>query len=147
MESARYGAISTLGDAASMNAPDGDDVAAVGIDQTGTLLWSYQNEGRINGVPVVEEDRGLMVDSDDMIAAAFVLQRHPKSLLLWLSPDENDKGNAIYSDLLSKAADGEVDIVDEFRQWDAEHSRFVLWVRYDEVEYRLHRRFEFLREG
>ena len=141
----RYGTLGSVEDAAALSMDEQEEQQPY-IDTVGNSLWDYQHEGRINGVPVFEGDRDLKIDRDDMLAAAFTLYRTPRSLLLYLAPGDDDKGNAKYSELLLAAADGSVEIIDELRQWDAGSNRFVLWVRYDELEYRLHPRFAFLRE-
>ena len=111
----------------------------------GTALWSYRHEGRINGIPVVETDRDLLIDSDDVVNTAFRLNSKPMSKMFWLSPDTQESLKE-YNELLARAADGEITITEETREFDAAHSRFIVWVHYAEISYSLHPRFEFIRK-
>lgn len=116
-----------------------------GITSEGNMLWSYREEGRIANIPVATEDRNLKIDSDELITAAFELDRKPRSLLLHMSPDDSESCEK-YDKLLERAYNGEIIIVEELKQFDAANARFVVWIRYDEVCYRLHPRFHYLRE-
>ena len=142
-ESERLGIMEGADDvtAAVYQQPDDPQVPG-GAD---SQLWWYHNAGRMNGVPVAEQDRGLKIDDEGMLATAFLLERRLRSLMLYLSPDDA-AASARYDRLLDLVNDGSAEIVDEVRQWDQEHSRFVLWVRYNELEYRLNPRFAYLRE-
>jgi len=143
-----YGELTSMSDATLaedniFSSQGGDDE----ITDAGNALWSYQHENRINGVPVAEEDRGLLIGSDDMLNVAFVLERHPRSMLLKLSlscEDHHDKEK--YDALLENVYNGSAIIVDEDRQFDAAKGCFIVWVRYDELQYVLHDRFKYLRE-
>lgn len=114
-------------------------------DMPQSLLWEYMNQGTINGVHVAQSDRNLKISSSDMVQNAFQLERVPRSLLVYMSPDDED-GQRRYDEVLSKAYAGEVMIVDEQKQFDPAKGRFVVWLRYDEVHYALHPRFSYLRE-
>lgn len=110
----------------------------------GNALWSYQQEGTIGGIPVDEASRGLSIDSDELLYSAFVLDRHPKSTIISLEP-EDSKGQDAYNVILDRAYHGEIVLVDEIKQFDAAHSRFIVLIRYDEVRYTLHPRYAYLR--
>lgn len=82
------------------------------MTESGNALWSYRNEGRINGIPVAEKDCSLPIDREDLLQAAFQLTSTPRSLIFWMSPDDEDAIKA-YDSLLKRAADGSVLIQDE----------------------------------
>ena len=52
---------------------------------------------------------------------------------------------AEYDAILDRAYKGEIILVDEIKQFDAANSCFLVFVRYDEVMYKLHPRFNYLR--
>lgn len=112
-------------------------------DDRSALLWEYHNEGTLNGVKVREEDRNLPVDTEDMLQAAFELNRTPRSVVLLITPDT---GAAEYEALLQRQSRGEIMIVGEDKQYSATKDGFVVWIRYEEIEYRLHPRFKHLKE-
>lgn len=115
------------------------------ISPLGNALWSYKEEHRINGIQVAPGDCGLPIDRDDVLNTAFQLMSVPKSLLLWLSPDDAE-AIAKYDALLQQVYDGSVIIQDEIKQYDQTKGKFMVWIRYNEVSYKLHPRFQFLRE-
>ena len=121
-----------------------DDVQDTVTDE-GNALWSYHNENRINGIPVEESARRLKIDKDDMLAVAFVLDREPKSAVIYMSPDKED-GVRVYDEILKKVYNGEAVIIDEMKQFDPQKGCFVAWVRYDLLRYVLHPRFNYLRK-
>lgn len=108
-------------------------------------LWDYMNTGKLNGIPVNSMDLGLKIDSDDMVQAAFQLERVPRSLLLYMSPDDPESIRK-YDEVMERAYRGEVMLVDEQKQFDPSKGKFIVWLRYDEVQYALHPRFQYLRE-
>ena len=115
------------------------------ISSVGNALWSYKTEGKINGVPVKSSDAGLPIDREDLLQAAFQLESIPRSMLLWLSPDD-EEAIAKYDELLNRVYNGSVIIVDEMKQYDSAKSKIMVWIRYNEVSYALHQRFQYLRE-
>ena len=115
------------------------------ISSVGNALWYYKNENTINGIKVAPDSQGLPIDREDLLNAAFTLTSVPRSLLLWLSPDDTDS-IAKYEDVLRRVADGSVLIQEEIHQYDANKGKFMVWVKYTEVSYRLHPRFQYLRE-
>lgn len=143
-----YGMLASAGDAFIMDdglPPLAETVKASPVTTDGNALSSYRQENRINGVPVAPEDRNLKIGQEDLLNAAFELKRRPRSVLLYMSP-ENTESQEAYNALLDRVYSGEAVIVDEIKQFDATGCRFVVWVRYDELVYRLHPRFEYLRE-
>lgn len=121
------------------------DDSGLRISAEGNALWNYHNLGRINGVPVADDARSLPVDRDDMLAVAFTLDRRPRSLMLYMKPDDPESFRA-YDDIMDAVYDGRAEIIDEIRQYDAASSRFVVWIRYNELKYVLNERFAYLRE-
>lgn len=148
MPSADYGKLVSTADAVVLDEAGLPGYEAPAKEQTqgeGNALWSYHGEGRIDGIPVDERDRGLKVDSDEMLHVMFRLDRRPCSLMLYMSPDD-EEGRKAYDGLLQRVYDGEVLVVDEIKQYDPAGGRFIVWVRYDELKYVLHPRFNYLRE-
>lgn len=125
--------------------PKADSEEDSEISPLGNALWSYKEEHRINGIQVAPGDCGLPIDRDDVLNTAFQLVSVPKSLLLWLSPDDAE-AIAKYDALLQQVYDGAVIIQDEIKQYDQTKGKFMVWIRYNEVSYKLHPRFQFLRE-
>lgn len=123
------------------------DAQGAGVPHLGgSLLWEYTHDSRIYGVPVARGDRGLPVDSDDLVQEAFQLDRKPHAALFVLDPASTE-GCEAYNKLLDRLYLGEVAIIDEDRQFDATNGRFVVWVRYDELCYSLNNRFDYLRDA
>lgn len=109
----------------------------------GTELWFYQKEHTFNGVPVSPDALDLPIDSDELLQQALMLERHPKSVVLRISPDD-PKGNDEYAALLERQARGEVAMINECKNFDPQSVSFIVWVTYDELVYVLHPRYRFL---
>ena len=125
--------------------PTGEDPAqSNGITNVGNLTWEYHNLGTLNGMPVADADQNLAIDRDDLIDAAFTLKGTPRSKVFWMSPD-NEDSIKLYDALLERQARGEIRIMEELKQYDTTKSAFMVWVRYDEVEWQLNPRFAYLR--
>ena len=121
---------------------DGDTIT---LENQGNILWSYQNEGRIYGVPVVPEHRGLKIDTDDAVTSYFELVRRPRSMILLMNTDTPD-AQAKYDELLDAVYDGRAEIVEETRQFDSAKSAFLVWISYNELCFKLNPRFHYLLE-
>lgn len=115
------------------------------LSSLGNALWSYKFEHKINGVPVSETDRNLPVDREDLLNVAFQLDVVPKSAIFWMSPEDAESIEQ-YDALLSRVYDGSVIIIDELKQYDQSKGKFMVWIRYNEMKYSLHKRFTYLRE-
>ncbi len=115
------------------------------ITSMGNALWSYKETNTINGIPVAEKDRNLLIDREDLLLAAFELHYIPKSIMMRLDP-ESTEGLKKYDDLLAAVCNGSVIITEELKQYNPTKDAFLVWIKYSEVEYKLHRRFEYLRE-
>lgn len=122
-----------------------EDISFVGEQAVGNLLWEYQKEGRIGGVPVEDDCKGLDVNTDEMLQAVFMLKSRPRLLLETLLPGKPESRTA-YDELMEKVYNGEARIVDETRQYDQNLGGYVVWVRYDEITYALHPRFKYLKD-
>jgi hypothetical protein len=117
------------------------------ISDIGNALWSYHNEGTIRGIPVADDAVGLPIDRDDSLDVYFQLKRTPCFKLLWMSPDkEDDEATKTYNKLLEAQAEGRLVIIEEAKQYDMTKSKFMVWIRYDELVYELNPRFAYLRE-
>lgn len=125
--------------------PSQQDDTPESISSIGNALWSYKNEHKINGVQVDSKDQDLPIDRDDLLNAAFTLVSRPRSMMLWMSPDDAE-ALAKYDELLQRVYDGAVIIQDEVQQYDTNKGKFMVWIRYNEVHYELHPRFQYLRE-
>lgn len=140
-----FGQMVSAQDALLCESPIADPLMAQGITSTGNLTWEYHNLGTINGIPVAEGDASLAIDRDDLIDAAFTLKGTPRSKVFWMSP-ENEESIKLYDDLLEQQSNGKIRILEELKQYDTTKSAFMVWVRYDEVEWQLNPRFAYLRE-
>lgn len=115
------------------------------ISALGNALWSYKFEHKINGIPVATTDCNLPIDREDLLYVAFQLDTIPKSTIFWMSPEDNESIEA-YDALLARVYNGNVIIVDELKQYDQTKGKFMVWIRYNEMQYSLHKRFTYLRE-
>lgn len=119
-----------------------DDAVAQAFND-GESLWCYHNTNKINGIPVSPEATALPIDSEELLQAALVLQRRPKSAVMFITAEDTEV--SAYQQLLDRVSRCEVEVIDELREFDAQHSRFIIWVRYNELQYVLHPRFEYLK--
>lgn len=146
---AEFGTLVSAKDTGVLNddsLPGASDTSSVNeISQVGNSLWNYKEEGRINGIPVAPSDLGLMIDREDLLTAAFVMVSTPKSMLLWMTPDDKES-QAKYDELLARVSRGEIIVGEETCQYDSAKHAFMVWVKYNEVHYELHKRFEYLRQ-
>lgn len=115
------------------------------ISSLGNALWSYKFEHKINGIPVATTDCNLPIDREDLLYVAFQLDTIPKSTIFWMSPEDTESIEA-YDALLARVYNGSVIIVDELKQYDQTKGKFMVWIRYNEMQYSLHKRFTYLRE-
>ena len=115
------------------------------VISNGNLTWEYHNMGRINGVRVADDDIALPIETDELIDGAFELRRTPRSKIFWMSPEDADSIK-LYDDLLALQEDCEIQILEEIKQYDAAKSKFMVWLRYDELRYELKPRYAYLRE-
>lgn len=140
-----FGQMVSAQDTQLASTPVEEQTQSSGIVNVGNLTWEYHNLGKINGIPVAAADMNLAVDRDDLIDAAFTLKGTPRSKIFWMSPD-NEDSIKVYDELLERQANGEIRIMEELKQYDTTKSAFLVWVRYDEVEWELNPRFAYLRE-
>ena len=140
----KYGELTGVADAPVRQHLDMPGIVPDSEPGKGNALYEYLKNGTINGAPVAPEDKGLAVDSDELLQSAFQLVRRPCFKLLRLSPDDKESQHE-YNEVLDRVYDGSVYIVDEDRQFDAAHGGFVVWLRYDELCYKLLDRFGYLR--
>jgi hypothetical protein len=137
------GDVTSLADAELCAPDDNDNSPKPG--SVGTELWFYQKQHTFNGVPVSPVAQDLPIDSDELLHQALLLERHPQSVVLRISPDD-PTGNDRYAALLERQANGEVAIINECKNFDPQTVSFIVWVTYDELVYVLHPRYQFLRE-
>ena len=140
-----YGHMVSIDEVMLSESPFKEEKAENQISTIGNELWSYHNEGRIHGIPVVDNAVGLPIDRDDMLDVAFTLKRVPKSKIFWMSP-EDEESIKLYDAMLAQQADGQLIIIDELKQYDTSKCKFMVWLRYDELSYELNPRFDYLRE-
>lgn len=150
MPRTQYGAVTSAEDArvlADSDLPimDMQQGAPAVAGASAHRLWSYHNEGTIDGVPVIEAHRHLKIDSERLLDEAFVVSRVPSSIVLLIT-DGDCAGLDKYNALLSRAYDGTAVIISEDRQYDASKGGYVVWVRYDSLSCMLHPRFMYLLE-
>lgn len=115
------------------------------VFSNGDALWSYRNEGKINGYQVDSGSLNLPIERDDQLLSCFRPVMTPHSVLFWLSPDDQEE-NEKYNKLLQDSYDGKISIVEEKSQYDPGKGKFMVWVLYNEVRYELHPRYSHLRE-
>ena len=141
-----YGSLAAPEDASVMlgGALPAYEDAAEGKPDSG-LMWEYLNKGTLNGVPVAAADVGLKIDDEDTFTSVFRLHRSPKTLLLYLSPDD-EQSLKKYNEVLERIYAGKAMAVDEQKEFDPAHGRFVVMLRYDEICYELDPRYHYLRE-
>lgn len=124
---------------------DGSNVVNTGSSEVGNVLWEYQKLGRIYGIPVNKEHVGLGITSEDMLFMMFKLSAKPGLLLLSMSPEDAESKKK-YDSLLERVYDGSVRILEESRQFDATSCRFIVWIKYEELQYDLHPRYKYMAE-
>lgn len=145
MASNDYGRTVSVDDALLSDMPVQDQQEEHQVDPFANPLWWYQNTGTINGVPVDPKDLNLPINKQDLLQAAFELNRRPRSAIFWMSPEDKESIEQ-YDKLLDDQFNNKIIIVEETKQYDPNKSKFMVWVRYDELCYMLHPRFEYLRE-
>lgn len=144
--SSEYGTISSITDASLVDYPFKEPEKKKNvIDDSANLLWSYQNTGTIDGTPVDPSALNLPIDRQDLLATALYLDRRPKSAIFWMSP-EDEESIKKYDQLLDDQFHKKILIIEELKQYDQSKGKFMVWVRYDELCYMLHPRFEYLKE-
>ena len=145
MASNEYGRTVSIEDVQLAEIPVPDEREQHTVDPYANPLWWYQQTGTINGIPVDPSAQNLPINKQDLLESALVLNRRPKSAIFWMSPDDKEAIEQ-YDKLLDDQFNGKILIVEETKQYDPNKSKFMVWVRYDELCYMLHPRFEYLRE-
>ena len=112
----------------------------------GDALWRYRYENRINGIPVTENDRDLLIGTEKILEEAFELHGTPKSWMKWMAPEIQESADE-YAELLRRQGCGEIRILGELTQYDTDKKAYLIWVRYEELEYRLSKRYDFIRSN
>lgn len=141
-----FGHMVSMEEALLAEEPGQDENSTGGvISDVGNALWYYHNEGTIRGIPVADDAIGLPIDRDDMLDVAFILRRTPGFKLMWMSPDDEESMKT-YNKLLAEQAAGRLIITEESKQYDMSKSKFMVWLRYEELLYELNPRFAYLRE-
>ena len=140
-----FGRMVSLEDAVLAESPADDDKQHNIISPTDDVLWEYHELGRVNNIPVAEADQKLPIDSERLLDGAFTLKRTPRSVVFWMSP-EDEESIKLYDDLLAQQTDGRIQIIEELKQYDANKGKFIVWLRYDETVIELKPRYAYLRE-
>lgn len=146
MSSAEYGKTTTPSEAFLSDIPLQDETPKKGIDGYANPLWMYQNLDNLNGIPIDPSAQGLPIDREELLEAALYLDRSPRSMIFWMSPEDTESIQK-YDKLLEDQENGKLIIVEEQKQYDMNKSKFMVWIRYDLLRYKLHPRFEYLRES
>lgn len=140
-----FGRMVSLEDAMLAESPADDGKQNNIISPTDDVLWEYHELGRVNNIPVAEADQKLPIDSERLLDGAFTLKRTPRSVVFWMSP-EDEESIKLYDDLLAQQTDGRIQIIEELKQYDANKGKFIVWLRYDETVIELKPRYAYLRE-
>ena len=140
-----FGRLVSLEDAMLAESPADDDKQNNIISPMDDVLWEYHELGRVNNIPVAEADQKLPIDSERLLDGAFTLKRTPRSVVFWMSP-EDEESIKLYDDLLAQQTDGRIQIIEELKQYDANKGKFIVWLRYDETVIELKPRYAYLRE-
>lgn len=143
-----FGKAVSMKDAAIMTPdmlPMGDPEQEGAVYSDDPDLWEYHEQHRIHGVPVAEEDRKAPIDKPDVLRMAFVEDVKPHSVILWMSP-EDEESQRKYQEIMDMVYDHRARIISEDKQYDTTKNKFMVWIRYEELECRLHPRFQFLKE-
>ena len=140
-----FGRMVSLEDAMLAESPADDDKQNNIISPMDDVLWEYHELGRVNNIPVAEADQKLPIDSERLLDGAFTLKRTPRSVVFWMSP-EDEESIKLYDDLLAQQTDGRIQIIEELKQYDANKGKFIVWLRYDETVIELKPRYAYLRE-
>ena len=140
-----FGRMVSLEDAVLAESPADDDKQNNIISPMDDVLWEYHELGRVNNIPVAEADQKLPIDSERLLDGAFTLKRTPRSVVFWMSP-EDEESIKLYDDLLAQQTDGRIQIIEELKQYDANKGKFIVWLRYDETVIELKPRYAYLRE-
>lgn len=138
-----YGTVGSIDDAFDVAELESKGIQ-VDADIDGSL-WDYHERGLINGIQVVEADRGLAIDSQEDLGRMFVLKASSQVMLLKLSMDD-PTGIKQYNDLLKRQENGDLVIREEQKQFDATNGHFIVLLRIDHLRYELHPRFEYKRQ-
>ena len=144
-EDTTYGKLVSASEAQMVDLPEDEprEQSTLPTD-VGNMLYEYRASSTICGVPVADEDKDLPILSDDVLVAAFVLDCRPRLLFTRIKPDDTESRKE-YDELLEKVHQGKARMVDETKQFDVQSGSFIVWVRYEEMCYKLHPRYEYLR--
>lgn len=148
MDSAEYGNLVSAVDATTFSdtmLPSDDTAEPTELSATGTALYQYKFEKRINGVPVKSTDVDLPIDRDELLQAAFTLNSSSKLALFQMAPGDTDQLDK-YNALLKRASNAELVLEEETKHYDPNKGAFMVWVKYTELFYELNQRFNYIRE-
>lgn len=108
------------------------------------LLLTYRRQGTVDGVPVQDNARQLLVRSQQQLRKALRIQQQLYTFLQWISPDTPQQIRLQYDTIQQKALKGQYSIIQQIKQYDPAKSAFIVFVKYAKLTYTLNPRFEHL---
>lgn len=120
--------------------------AGIAVDMSDALLV-YRRQGLVDGVPVHDNAKDLLVDSQDQLRRALMLDQQIFTFLQWISPDTPQDKRLQYDLIQQRAIKGQYNIIEQIKQYDPSKSAFIVFVKYAKLTYTLNPRFQHLVES
>ena len=110
-------------------------------------MWEYKNRGIINGVPVSQDAKNLLVNSIDQVKEALQPSYDIKVWSGYLSPQKEDKKYLEeYRQIMQKSVDSSIAILKQHQFFRADIGKVMVTITYAEVEMQLNPRYSHLKQ-
>lgn len=113
--------------------------------QDNPLLWQYMKLGTVDGVPVKQQDKGLLFASDQQLVQAMQHDQQVNTWSGWLSPDR-EQDLKIYNDIKQGQISGDIRIINQDKQFSPQKNAFLVVVTYSKLHLKLNPRYDFYKQ-
>lgn len=109
------------------------------------LLWQYNKQKHVLGVPVQQDSSKLPFNTQQQMLAALQLVNDIQYWTGYLSPQYPQDCKA-YTEIKQKLADGSSVLVSQDKQFIADKNAFLCFLVYNNLSYRLNERYNFYKQ-